>query len=79
MTNKEKYNQVFIECLEITIEQLQNLTYQSIPLWNSVGHMTLMAAIEDSFDIMMEADDIIGFSSYQIGIEILKNKYGIPL
>ena len=38
--------------------------------------MTLVAAIEDTFDIMMDTDDIIDLSSYEKGIEILK-KYDI--
>jgi hypothetical protein len=38
--------------------------------------MSLMAALETEFDIMMETDDIIDFSSYLKGIEIL-SKYEI--
>ena len=39
--------------------------------------MTLVAAVEDAFDIMMEADDIIDFSSFEKGKEILSGKYSI--
>ncbi len=77
MTNLEKYNSVFIENLQISEDKLAGLTYQSVELWDSVGHMTLVAAIEDAFDIMMETDDIIDFSSYEKGIEILKEKYDV--
>ena len=77
MANIEKYNQVFIENLSVSESQLDSLTYQSVQLWDSVGHMALMAALEDAFDIMMETDDIIDFSSYQKGKEILSSKYGI--
>ena len=79
MTNIEKYNQVFTSTLEITENQLKGLSYQSVELWDSVGHMTLVANLEDTFDIMMETDDIIDLSSYEKGIEILKEKYGIEL
>jgi len=78
MTNLEKYNQVFCETFEITVDQLANLKYQDIQAWDSVGHMTLIANLEDSFDIMMETDDIIDFSSYEKGKEIL-NKYDITI
>lgn len=78
MTNFEKYNNLFVENLQITEEQLEGLTYQSVELWDSVGHMSLVAAIEDAFDIMMETDDIIDFSSYEKGKEILK-KYGVEI
>ena len=77
MTNLEKYNRVFVENLQIPEDKLVGLTYQSVELWDSVGHMTLVAALEDAFDIMMETDDIIDFSSYDKGVEILKEKYDV--
>ena len=78
MTNLEKYNDAFITTFEITENQLSGLKYQDIQAWDSVGHMTLVAAIEDAFDIMMDTDDIIDFSSYEKGKEILsKEEYGV--
>lgn len=78
MTNLEKYNKAFMETLEISEEQLAGLKYQGIDAWDSVGHMSLVAAIEDAFDIMMDTDDIIDFSSYEKGKEILaKENYGV--
>jgi acyl carrier protein len=53
-----------------------DLLYNTIPEWDSIGHMGMIAAIEETFDIMMETDDIIDFSSYKKGFEILE-KYGI--
>lgn len=79
MNNLEKYNKIFCENLEVESDKLAGLVYQGTPLWDSVGHMTLISAIEDSFDIMMETDDIIEFSSYEKGLEILKGKYGVEL
>lgn len=78
MTNLEKYNAVFCENLKVDEAQLPGLEYQAVPLWDSVGHMTLVAAIEDAFDIMMETDDIIDLSSYEKGKEILK-KYDVEI
>lgn len=77
MTNLEKYNNVFCETLQIEANKLAGLNYQGTELWDSVGHMTLVAALEDAFDIMMETDDIIDLSSYEKGIEILKDKYDV--
>lgn len=77
MTNLEKYNQVFCESLEITEDKLLGLEYQGVELWDSVGHMNMMAALEDTFDIMMETDDIVDFSSYEKGKEILAANYDI--
>jgi acyl carrier protein len=78
MNNKEKYVQAFVESLEITEDVVEGLEYQAIPQWDSVGHMGLVAAIEDAFDIMMDTDDIIDFSSYEKGKEILK-KYDVEI
>ena len=77
MTNKEKYDQCFVESLGITPGQLAGLTYQSIPLWDSAGHMNLIVLLEDQFDIMMDTEDIIDLSSYEKGISILKEKYNV--
>ena len=78
MTNLEKYNNVFCENLQISDDKLAGLQYQGTALWDSVGHMTLMAALEDAFDIMLDTDDIVDFSSYERGKEILK-KYDVEL
>jgi len=77
MNNLEKYRNTFMEALEIKEDQLDGLEYQAIEAWDSVGHMSLIAAIEDAFDIMMDTDDIIDFSSYEKGKEILASNYGI--
>ena len=77
MTNVEKYNNVFCENLNVTQDQLAGLKYQGVELWDSVGHMTLVAALEDAFDIMLETDDIIDLSSYEKGKEILTKNYNI--
>lgn len=77
MNNTEKYNEAFCSALEINEDQLEGLEYQGIQSWDSVGHMGLIAELEDAFDIMMETDDIIDFSSYAKGKEILSEKYGI--
>ncbi|RHJ49830.1 acyl carrier protein [Bacteroides sp. AM10-21B] len=77
MTNLEKYVQVFCETLQITEDKLDGLKYQGVELWDSVGHMTLIANLEDAFDIMMETDDIIDFSSFEKGKEILTKNYEV--
>ena len=77
MSNMEKYIQAFIETFEIESSDLTDtLEYQSIKAWDSVGHMALMATLEDEFDVMLEMDDIVDFGSYKTGIKTLE-KYGI--
>lgn len=78
MSNLKKYINAFVEGLEIDQELVkEGLEYQAIPQWDSVGHMGLIAALEDAFDIMMDTDDIIDFSSYEKGMEILSKNYDI--
>ena len=77
MTNAEKYTQAFVDSLEISKDDVEGLTYQSISAWDSVGHMELVAAIENAFDIMMDTDDIIDFNSFERGKEILSKNYSI--
>ncbi len=78
MNNLEKYNKTFMETFEITEDQLAGLKYQDIEAWDSVGHMGLIAALEDTFDIMMDTDDIIDLNSYEKGMELLaKEEYGV--
>jgi acyl carrier protein len=78
MTNIEKYAQTFTETFGISADKLPALEYQAVPEWDSVGHMALVAALEAAFDIMLDTEDIIGFSSFEKGKEILK-KYGVEL
>lgn len=78
MTTLERYNKAFQEIFGITEAELAGLEYQKITSWDSVGHMGLIAELEDAFEIMMEADDIIDFSSYEKGKEIL-SKYGVTV
>ncbi len=78
MENLEKYNEVFITNFQVTFDQLPELKYQSVSAWDSVGHMGLIAAMEESFDIMLDTEDIIDFSSYEYGKRILE-KYNIAI
>ena len=71
MTNLEKYINAFAETFEIDGSETEGLEYQAIPSWDSVGHMALIAALEEAFDIMMDTDDIIDLSSFEKGKEIM--------
>ena len=75
--NKNKYIEIFIKSLSIDKKKFtEKLKYNDIPEWDSIGHMTLMSELEEGFNISMDADDIIDFSSFNKGIQILK-KYKI--
>ena len=76
MTNLQKYEKVFIEILCVSRTELIDLNYQGVSNWDSVGHMSLVAALEEAFDIMLDTDDIIDLSSFEKGKEIL-GKYDV--
>jgi acyl carrier protein len=77
MDNTEKLRQVFSEALQIDAAKVVDaLEYNSIPEWDSVAHMALVAAIDTNFDIMLDTDDVIDMSSFAKAKEILK-KYEV--
>ena len=79
MSNLEKYIEAFVNSLEISKDQVnEKLSYQGVENWDSVGHMSLIGELEDTFDIMFDTDDIIDFNSYSKGIEILK-RYDVEI
>ena len=77
MSNSEKYQDVFSKSLSIESKKFnEDLKYNEIQEWDSIGHMTLMSGLEEEFKITMDTDDIVDFSSFTKGFEILK-KYGV--
>jgi acyl carrier protein len=78
MTNLEKYIKSFVEAFNVAENEVMDLEYQKITEWDSVGHMSLIACLEESFDIMMDTDDIIDFSSFEKGKEIMR-KYDVEI
>lgn len=78
MTNLEKYNNAFKKIFLVAEDELEDLKYQNNEVWDSVGHMELIAELEEAFQIEMNPDDMIDFVSYQVGKELL-SKYGIVI
>jgi len=72
---EKRLKKVFAESLGIEEDKItDDLKYNTIDEWDSVAHMTLVAAIEDEFDIMLDTDDIIDMSSFAKAKEII-SKY----
>ena len=79
MSTKKKYQDIFIKSLSIDSNKFnENIKYNEIPEWDSIGHMTLIAALEEEYKISLETDDIVDFSSFKKGIELLK-KYNVNM
>ena len=75
--NDAKLRDCFSRSLGIPVDEVTDeLAYNSIKVWDSVGHMALVAALESAFDIMLDTDDILGLSSVGKAKEILA-RYGV--
>ena len=74
---ENKYKEAFKTALSLGDDvEIEKLKYNEIPEWDSIGHMTLISELEDKFGVSFETDDIVNFSSYEVGKEIL-NKLGV--
>lgn len=77
MDNHSKLAKVFIQSLGLPPNfDVSGLEYSKHKNWDSVAHMQLVAAIERDFEVMLETDDVIGMSSFEVAQEILK-KHGV--
>ena len=75
----QKLRTTFAASLDLPIESItDDLQYNTIPQWDSIGHMALIAAIEQAFDILIETDGLIDMSSFLKAKEIVA-KYGVVL
>ena len=79
MSNLDKLNRIFCEVF-FTNEGALNSDFnkETVEGWDSVHQLSLTSAIEDEFDIMLDAEDILEFTSYDNAKAILA-KYEIEL
>jgi acyl carrier protein len=70
---ESKLQAIFAESLGIEPGTVTDeLLYASIPQWDSVAHMALVAAIEEGFDIMIDTEDVIDMSSFAKAKDIVR-------
>ena len=75
MTNIDKYNQIFTEVFGVTPSLLNDdFGKETVDQWDSVHQLNLVSLVEEAFDIMLDPEDIMGFTSYAKGKEILMNQ-----
>ena len=73
-----KYNVIFMEVFSVGEEVLNDEFKQgNVENWNSIHQLNLVSYIEESFDVMLDTEDILGLTSYSKGKEILVSKYNI--
>lgn len=79
MTNLEKYNSAFIEVFAVEEPALnEGFCKKAVNAWDSVHQLSIIANLEEAFDIMFEPEDIMAFTGYQLGREILV-KYDVNI
>ena len=77
MTNLDTFNKIFCDVFSVSVDKLNDeFDNTTVEGWDSVHQLSLTSAIEDEFDIMLDAEDIIDFNSYEKGKAILA-KYEI--
>lgn len=79
MNNLEKLNKIFCEVFSVEESALNsNFDKTTVDGWDSVHQLSLTSSVEDEFDIMLDAEDILDFTSYDNAKAIL-GKYEIEL
>ncbi len=79
MENLEKYNDAFVQVFGTKTEELNDeYGKETVDEWDSVHQLSLIAILEETFDIMFDPEDIMGMTSYGNGKELL-NKYGVKI
>ncbi|WP_028902123.1 phosphopantetheine-binding protein [Prevotella sp. P6B4] len=79
MENIEKYNEAFVHVFGAQVGDLNdNYGKDTVEEWDSVHQLSLVAELEEAFDIMLDPEDIMEMTSYAKGKELLK-KYEIEL
>lgn len=79
MANLEELNSIFCEVFSVEATALDNkFDKYSVEGWDSVRQLSLVSAVEDKFDIMLDAEDILEFTSY-INVKRVLTKYDIAL
>jgi acyl carrier protein len=69
---KTRLRAVFFEALALGRDvDLEHLRFRDVPAWDSVGHMALVAAIEDEFDVRLDTEQVIDLSSFAVALDML--------
>ncbi|CRK60885.1 acyl carrier protein [Alloactinosynnema sp. L-07] len=73
MSLSERLRTVFVDALQLEDDvEVESLKYRDIDAWDSVGHMALVAAVEDEFDVQFETDQVIDMSSFKVALDMLE-------
>ena len=72
MSENDRVIETFSKVLGLPVERItDDLRYASIPEWDSIAHMSVVAALEDAYGIMIDMDDVIDMNSVGKARQIL--------
>ena len=79
MTNLEKYNAIFCDVFNVSVDALDDdFCKENVDGWDSIKQFSLTTAIEDEFELLLDPEGMIAFTSYEGGKKILvKNGIGL--
>jgi acyl carrier protein len=73
MALNDRLRRVFVDTLELAPSvDVEELKYRDIDAWDSLGHMSLVAAIEDEFDVQLDTEQVIDMSSFKVAVDMLR-------
>ena len=73
MNNRELYDEIFAHVFTMDKSELgEDFVFGKVEKWDSVAHLNLISELEDTFDTMLETEDILHYGSYLNGLEILR-------
>jgi acyl carrier protein len=78
MAINDRLQRVFRDVLELGPDNdVESLKYRDIEQWDSLGHMSLVAAIEDEFNVELSTEQVIDLSSFQVGLNMLRDDFKV--
>ena len=79
MANLEKYKSLLAEVFDTDVANVkEDFSKETVVNWDSIHQLNIIAVLEETFDVMLDPEDIVELTSYEKGIEILK-KYDVEI
>ncbi len=70
---EEKLKNVMANVFSIEVSEIEALSSpDTIVQWDSIGHLNLITAVEEEFNIFFDEDQIIQMLNFQLVVEITK-------
>jgi acyl carrier protein len=77
--SRDAVKEAFVTALDLNgTADVETLEIGVSPGWDSIGHMALVAELEDRFGITLDTDDLIAISSFAASLEVLR-RHGVEV